>query len=190
MYSVYPSRVFTDWTVPQYTITTACVGTPKKMPSSTLMRLVILWFGLTNTAVASTHPTYSSMNMLPVDERNNLDQNLLVVSSSSSCDPVMAAIAAHWNEMNPFNRAERGFAFADSSLASNLDLDDKCGRAVCLERGTPLGLASHPLHRYIPTTQALQSVEGTVDELFQWFQEDCQSAEIGFVSCATIRFVL
>jgi len=70
-------------------------------------------------------------------------------------------------------------ALAGGELAAKLRLSGACGRAVCLERGTPIDSIEH-WNKYFDPSGPTHSLW---DEFSGWFMSECQAAEIGFVSC-------
>jgi hypothetical protein len=108
-----------------------------------------------------------SLSDLPLDAEGFLAEHLLVVLGETDtghgarCAPATAALDAEWQRLGRHATAYRRLVRAKGSLAEALGVQppqgsvsalDGCGRAVCLERGTPLASVAHWQQRFEPAS--------------------------------------
>ena len=154
--------------------------------------LVLLVLFPTTATTRAPLPVKSTFDELPgdVDAPGHLKGHLLVLPADGACEGVTAqvtdffAAAAH-------ARAHRSVGLASGELAAELGLAGNCGRALCLEKGTPKALAKHWNLRFEAAAEARKAGWGgnlsdaeafRLREFQDWYLPECQGAEIGFVS--------
>jgi hypothetical protein len=108
----------------------------------------------------------STLADLPLDSEGFLEEHLLVLLDEEDgdygarCAPVTTALDSHWQRMGPHATAYRRLVKAKGDLAKTLGVSppdgllvgqDGCGRAVCLERGTPTSSVAHWQQLFKPT---------------------------------------
>ena len=167
-------------------------GTLLQPAGSRLGFLVLLVLFPTTATTRAPLPVYSTFDELPgdVDAPGHLKGHLLVLPADGACEGVTAqvtdffAAAAH-------ARAHRSVGLASGELAAELGLAGNCGRALCLEKGTPKALAKHWNLRFEAAAEARKAGWGgnlsdaeafRLREFQDWYLPECQGAEIGFVS--------
>ena len=138
--------------------------------------------------------SYGSLEELPGEEASpqHLRSHMLLLPADGTCETQAAKSVAEFFAAAPHARVHRELALASGSLAEELGLD-RCGKAVCLEKGTPLHLTKHWHHRFDDEKGSSGGSGSSGDahpppggfnfRRFQdWYLRTCQTAEIGFVS--------
>jgi len=115
-------------------------------------------------------PVFDSVQKLPYDEAGHLGSHWILFPEK--CTAENGEMIRFLNSQ-PSLLAERGVGLAGESLAKELQMEH-CGEAISLERGTPAESIPFWNQHFIP--------EEAKTTFSQWYDTNCLSAEIGFLS--------
>lgn len=131
--------------------------------------------------VASSRPSYTTKEELPLDDEGHLAHNIILVSNMHG--HCIETIDAYWEKSKYMNRqvVSGNYSIIKEMLGS-ADVAFACA-AVCLHKGMRSDHLAYPiLEHIISFSEEEEGQTAVYDKLDKWSHKACQAAEIGFVS--------